>query len=224
MRPCWQERKWKRTLCMCLCVKASAWHAILQAAPRQDPSASPNRGTGRSNSGTNTSPLHLSTLLISLFFSSAFIQLSLSSAHLIHPLLFIFTLQSHFHPPPLTYPALLRSLSLQTDEPEEIYETEIYFCLIKRTSCILFFALNPFLYPSVSPTLSPKQVGGLTQYIYWFISQIRQVVVGVLQTHYSYIIPAGLNCLHCIFWPPEHKLKVKGRDKLSEKRFVAKAH
>ena len=62
---------------VCVCVCAPKWrrrrrHAILQAAPRQDPSASQNRGTGRSNPGTgwhkHSSP-HLSTsLLISLFF------------------------------------------------------------------------------------------------------------------------------------------------------------
>ena len=82
LRPRRQERKWncRRTLwvcvCVCVCVCAPKWrrrrrHAILQAAPRQDPSASQNRGTGRSNPGTDwhkhSSP-HLSTSrLISLF-------------------------------------------------------------------------------------------------------------------------------------------------------------
>lgn len=51
-----KKREWncQTTLCACVCVllaKASAWHTILQAAPRQDPSASQNRGTGRSGSG-----------------------------------------------------------------------------------------------------------------------------------------------------------------------------
>lgn len=87
-----------------LLVKASVWHTILQAAPRQDASASQSGGTGRSNSGRThlpPPPPFNKALLLSVILLCSYLAITLLCYTFPPFLMFIFTHKFHFHSPSL---------------------------------------------------------------------------------------------------------------------------
>lgn len=112
-------------MCVCgLLEKVSAWRAIVQAAPRQDPSANQNRGIGLSNSGTNATrftspcffikPLPLS--IISLFIHRVITLLCCCYAFV-----------SLFYPPPFLAFVVYFSVPLIANESDTHLSAEAVF-------------------------------------------------------------------------------------------------
>lgn len=165
------------SVCVHVCVlpgKVSAWHTILQAAPWQDPSASQNRGTGRSGSGTewhkNSSsppsvnkPHLLSVILVC--FRPVIILLCY-----LYPTLCCLRFFPFLWEP--SYPALFLSLTLSHLNWWAFFTDYIKYILITLSTeiCVIFnFCIKSCLISISYPTYTLYETGGWINRVFLLI-------------------------------------------------------